>query len=229
MEHPMDYTEALSFSFKDEEWHKKLLIGGLFLFAGMFAALLFITGFLVMGYYVGVLRNVLHGEEKPLPSWTSWSKIIVDGILGGIIFLIYFVFIGGLAALVIVGVVEEPGMEEVERVMVIIATSLLALLGLMILTNLGLVRFAATNDFGAAFGFAEIFRLLKNDFGDYLSLSIFSFILNAVLFLAGLGIFSPFTNFWGLVVQAHLFGQCARGSHEPESALPSASSIGMSH
>jgi hypothetical protein len=76
--------------------------------------------------------------------------------------------------------------------------------------NLGLIRFAATNDFAAAFRFTEILQLLKNDFGNYLSIVVFVFILNSILFLAGLGIFSPFTNFWGYMVQAHLFGQYAK-------------------
>jgi len=206
----MNYTEALSFSFQDDEGLKKLLIGGIFVFISLFAGLFFITGFIVMGYYIGLLRNVMEGVEKPLPKWDSWSKIIVDGLLGGIICLIYFVFIGGMGAIMIYSIAEDPGMQDFEMVMTIIVISLLILFSLSILCNLGLARFAATNDFGAAFSLVEIFRLLRNDFGNYITISIFSFILNSVLFLAGLGILSPFTNFWGLVVQAHLFGQCIR-------------------
>jgi len=215
----MNYSEALSFTFQDEEWVKKLAIGGLFVFVSFYLGLFFITGFVVAGYYIGLLRNVLKGEEKPLPQWTKWEKIFVDGILGAIISFIYFLFIGGIAALMIVSVVNDPGIQDFEMGMAIAVISLLALLSLSILTNLGLARFAATNDFGAAFSFSEIFRLLKNDFGNYLSIVIFSFILNAILFLAGLGILSPFTNFWGLVVQAHLFGQCVRGAQEPTTAV----------
>jgi hypothetical protein len=219
LERAMNYTEALSFSFQDEEWPKKLLIGGLFAFISLFAGLIFILGFFSMGYYVGLLRNVMQGNEKPLPRWDNWSKIIVDGLLGGIICLVYLVVIGGVAAIMIISVVEEPGMQDFEMVMAIIVISLLALFSLSILCNLGLARFAATNDFGAAFGLVEIFRLLKNDFGNYVTISIFSFILNAVLFLAGLGVFSPFTNFWGMVVQAHLFGQCVRRAGEEPAAV----------
>jgi len=77
--------------------------------------------------------------------------------------------------------------------------------------NYGLIQFAATENFGSAFSLSGIFTLIKNDLGNFLAIMIFSSILNAILFLAGLGILSPFTNFWGLVVQAHLFGQCAKG------------------
>lgn len=210
----MNYTEALSFSFQDEEGFKKLLIGGIIAFVSLFTGLIFITGFFIMGYYINLLRNVMQGIEKPLPRWDNWSKLIVDGLLGGIISLIYFIVIGGLAAIMIYSVVEDPGMRDFEMVMAIIVISLLALFSLTILCSLGLARFATTNDFASAFNLTEIFRLLRNDFGNYLSISIFSFILNAVLFFAGLGIFSPFTNFWGLVVQAHLIGQCVRRAGE---------------
>lgn len=210
----MNYTEALSFSFQDEDGLKKLLIGGVFLFVSLFAGLIFITGFIVMGYYIGVLRNVMQGSEKPLPRWDNWSKIIVDGLLGGIIFLIYFVIIGAIAAIMIYSVAQDPGMRDFETVMAIIVISFLTLFSLSIFTNLALARFAMTNDFGASLSFVEIFRLLKSDFGNYLSISIFSFILNAVLLLAGLGILSPFTNFWGMVVQAHLIGQCVKRASE---------------
>jgi hypothetical protein len=64
--------------------------------------------------------------------------------------------------------------------------------------------------------------LLKNDFGNYLTIVIFTSILNAMLFLAGLGIFSPFTNFWGYMVQAHLFGQYAKGVQATTPAVQSA-------
>lgn len=215
----MNYTEALSFSFQDDEGLKKLLVGGIFVFISFFAGLIFITGFIVMGYYIGLLRNVMEGVEKPLPKWDNWSKIIVDGLLGGIIYLVYLVVIGGMAAIMIYSVVEEPGMQDFEMVMAIIAISLLAVFSLTILTNIGLARFAATSDFGAAFSLVEIFRLLRNDFGNYLTISIFSFILNSVLFLAGLGILSPFTNFWGLVVQAHLIGQCVKKAGEQPAAV----------
>lgn len=224
----MNYTEALSFSFQDEEGLKKLFIGGIFAFISIFAALIFLTGFIIMGYYIGLLRNVMQGVEKPLPRWDKWSKIIVDGLLGGIICLIYFFVIGGIAAIMIVSVVEDPGMQDFEMVMAIIVISLAALFSLSMLSNLGLARFAATNDFGSAFSLVEIFRVLRDDLGTYLTISVFTLILNAVLFMVGLGIFSPFTNFWGLVVQAHLIGQCIRKAGERTTTLQSALPAGGS-
>jgi hypothetical protein len=218
----MNYSEALSFTFQDETWAKKIAIGGLFTFIAVFSGILFFFWFWAMGYYVSVLRNVKTGQEKALPEWTNnWGKLFADGLLGSIIFLLYFLVIGGITALLIVQVATEPGLQDFEMVILIVGISVVALLSLTIFANLGLIQFAATDDFGAAFNLSEIFRLLRNEFGNYLTITIFSGILNCILFLAGIGIFSPFTNFWGLVVQAHLFGQCARGIQQPSAVVQS--------
>ena len=205
----MNYSEAISFPFQDEKWAKKILTGGLFVILSSLG-LVFVTGFGVMGYYIGLLRQVMAGEEKPLPEWNNWPKIFADGLLGGIIAFIYLLIIGGVMAFSIVQLVDEPGLRDAELALTITVVAVVGILSLSVLTNLALARFAATDDFRSAFGFPEMWRLLLGNFGNYLSISVFSLILNGLLFLAGLGIFSPFTNFWGLVVQAHLFGQAAR-------------------
>jgi hypothetical protein len=217
----MNYSEALSFSFQDQAWAKKIAIGGLMVFVAMFTGVFFFVGFFAIGYYVTVLRNVMHGEAKPLPEWRNCGKLFGDGILGGIIFLIYFLVIGGITALFIVKAATDSDLYRFELAMTITVISLVALLSLSIFANLGLMQFAATNDFAAAFNLSEIFRLLRNDFGNYFSITILSIILNGILFMAGIGIFSPFTNFWGFMVQAHLFGQCAKSVSEPRAVVSS--------
>ncbi|MFQ5676872.1 MAG: DUF4013 domain-containing protein [bacterium] len=206
----MNYSEALSFTFQDKEWLKKTAIGGFFAMISFYGGLVFIFGFFLMGYYVGIIRNVMKGEETALPDWSNMSKIFVDGLLGSIITLIYFVVIGGICALIITRVAMDPYIEEYEVVLSCIATSLLTLFALGLFINFGLIQFAATENFGAAFSLSGIFALIKKDLGNFLAILIFSFILNGILFLAGLGILSPFTNFWGMIVQAHLMGQFAR-------------------
>ena len=207
----MNYSEALSFTFQDKEWLKKVGIGGFFALISFYAGLFFIFGFFLVGYYIGVLRNVMNGEESPLPDWSNMSKIFVDGIMGTIIILIYFIIIGGLCAILITNVATDPYIQDYELAISCVLTSLLTLFALGFFINYGLIQYAATENFGSAFSLSGIFTLVKNDLGNFLAIMIFSSILNAILFLAGLGILSPFTNFWGLVVQAHLFGQCASG------------------
>ncbi len=206
----MNYSEALSFTFQDKDWLKKTAIGGFCLFIAVFSGILFFIGFFVIGYYLAVLRNVIQGEEKILPEWDgNWGKFFADGLMGAIILLINFLVIGGLGAIIIVGIATSST-ADYEMVLGIVFTAIGMAICLIVTTNLGFIQFAKTNDFAAAFRVSEIVNLLKNDFGNFLTIVIFVSILNAILFLAGLGIFSPFTNFWGYLVQAHLFGQYAR-------------------
>lgn len=218
----MNYSEALAFTFRDEDWLKKLAIGGLFGVASFLAGLFFIFGFFIMGYYVGVLRNVINGEEKALPEWSDMSQIFLDGLLGSIIFVAYFIVIGGICALFITKFANDPYLTDFELVMSIVLISLATLIALTVFINFGLMQFAATDNFGAAFSLPGILKLVRSQLGNFMAISIFSMILNAILLCVGLGILSPFTNFWGFVVQAHLFGQCARHLQEGSTAMQTA-------
>lgn len=215
----MNYSEALSFTFEDADWVKKVVVGGLIAFVSLYCGLFFITGFLILGYYMVLLRNVIRGEEHPLPDWSDFGKIFVDGVMGGIIFAIYFVIIGLLAALPIAQVASDPFIQEVQKGVTITIISLVGLFIFALLVNAGFIQFAITENFGAAFNLTRIQHLLKNNLANFLSILIFSAILNGLLFFAGLGIVSPFTNFWGMLVQAHLFGQCAREVYQLDTSV----------
>jgi len=219
----MNYSTALSYIFQDKDWLKKIVFGGFCLFIAVFTGILFFAAFFSIGYYVTVLRHVMQGEEKPLPEWdNNWSKFFVDGLMGALILFVYFIVIGGIGAIIIVNFAMGD-MADYEKVLGIVFTALGILLGLTIMGNLGLMQFAATNDFAAAFRLPEISQMLKNDFGNFVTIVLFTSLLNAMLFLAGLGIFSPFTNFWGYLVQAHLFGQFAKGVNSSTLAVQAAS------
>lgn len=219
----MNYSEALSFIFQDKDWVKKTAIGGFCLFIAVFSGILFFIGFFAIGYYLAVLRNVIQGEEKILPEWDgNWGKFFADGLLGAIIMLINFLVIGGLCAIIIVGLATSSDLAEYEMVLGIVFTAIATAVSLIVTINLCFVQFAKTNDFAAAFRVAEIADLLKDDFANFLTIVIFVSILNAILFLAGLGIFSPFTNFWGYLVQAHLFGQYAKKARTTAPVIQSA-------
>jgi hypothetical protein len=217
----MNYSEALSFVFRDQKWVKKIAIGGAIAFLCWYAALVFLLGFFVLGYYLSVLRNVRKGADNPLPEWNELGKLFVDGLLGGMICLVYFVIVGGVCALAIVGAVNDEYMQDFERVSLIIAISMLTLITLAFFVNYGLVQFSITENFSAAFSIGGISNLLRHHFGNFLAIIIFTLILNGMLFLAGLGILSPFTNFWGLIVQAHLFGQYAKSLQPTAAAIQS--------
>jgi len=215
----MNYSEALTFSFRDEKWVKKLAIGGAIAFISLFSGVLFFLIFLIIGYYLGVIRNVITGEERALPSWSDFNRILADGILGGMIGLIYLILIGGLCTIAIVNIAADASMAEAERACAIVFVCTLGCIGLMVFINFGLLQFAVSENFGAAFNLTRFFGLLRNHLAEFLTITIFSTILNLTLLCVGFGIFSPFTNFWGMVVQAHLFGQYAQMAKSTPQAI----------
>ncbi|MFQ5651971.1 MAG: DUF4013 domain-containing protein [bacterium] len=219
----MNYSEALSFTFQDENWIKKVALGGFFALLSFFGGLIFLFGFFLVGYYVGVIRNVMNNEEKPLPEWSKMSKIFLDGIMGSIIIFVYLLIVGGICALAIVNIAHDPHLSDAELAMGCVTVSLMTLFALVIFINFGLLQFAMTENFAMAFNVVEMVSFFRHHLGDFVAITVFSLLLNGILLCAGLGIFSPFTNFWGLIVQAHLFGQCAKqvqsvSSHAVQSA-----------
>ncbi|MDZ7289499.1 MAG: DUF4013 domain-containing protein [candidate division KSB1 bacterium] len=218
----MNYSEALSFIFQDKDWLKKIALGGLLVFIAAFTGIFFFVGFFAMGYYVRVLRHVVNGEEKILTDWKDWGNLFAEGLMAAIVSLVYFLIIGGLCAFVIVNIATAHGLAGIEKGIAITSVAILTFLGLIILINASLTLFVKTNDFASAFSPSAISNLLKNNFSNYLTIAIFTSILGAILFLAGMGIFSPFTNFWGLMVQAHLFGQCAKETDKSAATVQSA-------
>ncbi len=217
----MNYSKALSFVFEDPDWVKKLAIGGLLAFLSFYCGLIFIIGFFLLGYYLQILRQVASGEYHMLPQWSNWGQLFIDGILGAAILFAYFVIVGGIGAIAIVYFATNPYMHEAEMLIGIVVVSLIMLFALALLGNIALVRFAIAENFGAAFNFSGYPDLLRRHYGSILAITVFSLVLNGILLCVGLGIFSPFTNFWGLVVQAHLFGQLARDFQHGEQAIAS--------
>ncbi|HEX9652131.1 MAG TPA: DUF4013 domain-containing protein, partial [bacterium] len=167
----MNYSEALSFAFRDPNWLKKMLIGGAIAFASFYLGIFFIFGFFVIGYYIGVLRNVARNVEPLLPEWNDLGKIFVDGLLGGIISFFYFLVIGGLCALAIVSVATDY-MPDFEKVTLIVIISILTILALGIFISYGLLQLAMTENFGSAFSFSAVFHIIRSDLGNFLAIII---------------------------------------------------------
>ncbi len=216
----MNYSEAVSFTFRDPKWLKKIAIGGAISFASFYLGIFFVFGFFVLGYYIGVLRNVAQNVEPTLPEWNDLGKLFVDGLLGGIISFFYILIIGGLCALAIYSVATDY-MPEFEKVSLIVFISIITFLALTAFISYGLLQLAITENFGSAFSFSGFLQILRTDLGNFMAIIVFSIILNCILFLAGLGIFSALTNFWGMVVQAHLFGQYAKSLRPTTAAVQS--------
>src|SRR5512137_2558397 len=80
----MDIGSSFTFMFEDENWLKKVLIGGI-------VALIPIVNFAAFGYIVQIIRNVRDGHPLPLPEWDQFGAYFMDGLWIFLIILVYLI------------------------------------------------------------------------------------------------------------------------------------------
>ena len=100
----MDIGKSFSYVFDDEDWVKKVAIGGVI-------SIIPIVNFIAVGYSLRALKNVAEGKERPLPEWDEWGDDWVKGLM---VTLAGFIYAIPLIALSIIGgVVNSLGYKEV--------------------------------------------------------------------------------------------------------------------
>ncbi len=228
----MDITKAFTYVFEDKNWMTKILIGGLLSIASILIVPMFILG----GYSVAIIRNVMKGVEKPLPEWEDWGGFLNDGFS---VFVAQFVYtlpmlillcIAFVATGSMAGLSEMSEMSEDALFAAILSTFgfvfciifLYAIVMLFISPAIR-VQYVKHNELAATFRFREVITIIQENIMDIL-------LISGVLF--GLGIaFSMVTGVLGIIpclgfiismllsmafgpymsmVSGHLIGQLAR-------------------
>ncbi len=214
----MDIAKSLTYIFDDERWITKSLIGVVMTILSIFI----IPIFFVEGYMVHIVRNVMAGEEHPLPEWHDWGKLFMDGINLFIALLVYTLPIWLLmccGALVFApAAVTEGDVSGLFASMGVVAgaglSCLLLLFGIAIalLTPAVTIQYARTDSLSACFQFSEIINMTRDNlsniiiallvlFGVSLGLSVIGVIpLIGWLIALAAGTYLTF-------VSGHLFGQ----------------------
>lgn len=208
----MDIGKAFTYVFDDEDWVKKVLIGGVL-------NLIPIVGlFFTSGYMLETLKNVMEGRSLPLPEWDDWGGKFTKGLMAFIIGLVYSIPMS-IIMCCFVGVMVVAGQnEDLANVLGSIGgpclncLSLLYTLVLMVFIPAILTKYAETEEFGAAFRFGEIFNLVKDNIGTYLLVLVITWLAGLVgqLGLLACGVGMLFTLFYAMLVNAHSFGQAYR-------------------
>ena len=207
----MNIGSAFTYMFDDENWIKKILIGGV-------VAIIPIVNFAALGYLIQVIRNVRDGQPLPLPEWDQFGKYFMDGLWIFLIILVYMIPIILLACLQGIGgaVVAGADNENAASAFGIISTCfscLTALWGILvgILIPAILIRYAEVGEFMAGFRFSEVFGVVTANVGSYvivlLLMWVASFVGELGVILCVVGII--FTAFWANLVSGNLLGQLA--------------------
>lgn len=192
----MDIGKSFSFVFNDPKWVTKVLIGGII---GIFSFLV-LPIFILVGYSVQIVRNVLAGLEQPLPEWDRIGDYLVDGFKVFVVFLVYA--IPGIILYALGGIRGIGPLFGLLGFLYFLAIQIALPAVLSLYLN-------ANNDIGAAFKFQEVIASVQTNLNDFIIIWLLTLVagiiggLGAIVCLVGL----IFTLPYSFMVRSHLWGQ----------------------
>jgi hypothetical protein len=211
-----DFAKPFTYVFEDPRWLTKVLIGGLFYLLAFFI----VGGFFLMGYAARTIRNIIRGEERPLPEWEDVGGFFNDGIM---LFGVGFIYMLPVIALmmsivvpmILAGAFENEGVVQAlsSGVAGCLACLLVPVwLAVLIFLPAAILFVAVEQRFGAAFEFKRLWDFIRGNVGNYLlaivAMLVANFLARAGIVLLCVGIL--FTSFWAMLVMCHAFAQVYR-------------------
>ncbi len=169
----MDVGQAFAFINEDEDWLKKVGIGAI-------VGAIPIVNFAVFGYQAEVARNVVAGEERPLPEWHDFGKYFVNGlrIVGAMFVYLLPVILLTLCASLSMFLPASSSAPPPEF-FVIFGLMFACIMPYTILINiiwpLFTIQNAREEKFRANFRFSEMWRLIRRQPGNYILIVVLYF------------------------------------------------------
>jgi len=180
----VDYVEAIKRPFTD--------IGKLVL--GIILSIIPVVNFIFSGYILNVAKSAMNRDMK-LPEFKDFGKLFIDGVLAGVIGLVYM-----LPVLILFGIFMVIGAFSFESLLtggtfgmlgalagMGIYIVILAIVGIifMLLASSAVLKYADTREFGSAFEFGAVSK--KAFTGSFLLNWVLTMVIGGVIgFLIGL-------------------------------------------
>ena len=211
-----DFLKPLTFVFDDPRWVQKILIGGLF----VIASFILIGVFFIFGYMARLARNVIRGDQFPLPEWDDLGEYFGEGVKLFLVGLIYAIPIAIVAVVLVVPMAIMGNNSDNETVRSMAGMSATCVWCLVFPLSLAmalwlpgaLLMVIVSGDFKAGFDFGHIFRFIRANVGNYLLAFVVaivaSFASQLGFLLLCIGV--VFTAFWARTVAAYAFAQTYR-------------------
>lgn len=218
----MNIGKSISFVFEDQKWIEKILIGGLI-------GLVPIVGPLfLLGYMLKLVRNVRNGVAEPLPEWTDWGDLLIDGLKYAVV-----VFIWALPLIIlylfafIPSALAGDSSSDASAIASFFAIcfgcfAFLYAILLSLASPAILIKYAETSDIAAGLNVGAVLNFTKTYLGEIILVVIVGWAIGLVAGLIGLllcviGVI--FTGFWGNLVYAHMAAQIGMEASAPERPL----------
>ena len=175
-----DLKEIFTFPFKDADSRKYLLIGGLISLAAFFVPIL--PYFVLYGYAVIIVKQVLNGESPHMVPWEDWAGMFKDGAklfgvrlifaLPIIIFAIP-VMLGGIAMPFIAEGVDSGSTDTFLAIYTVIMLGTMCIviplsIPLTVIIPAAEMHNVDKDDFAAAFRFKEWWPILRANLGGFI-------------------------------------------------------------
>ena len=211
-----DFLKPLTFVFDDPKWVQKVLIGGLF----VIASFILIGVFFIFGYMARLARNVIRGDQFPLPEWDDLGEYFGEGVKLFLVGLVYAIPIAIVAVVLVVPMAIMGNNSDNETVRSMAGMSATCVWCLVFPLSLAtalwlpgaLLMVIVSGDFKAGFDFGHIFRFIRGNVGNYLLAFVVaivaSFASQLGFLLLCIGV--VFTAFWARTVAAYAFAQTYR-------------------
>lgn len=218
------FEDALRFPWTGEKKIETLAIGGVLTLLGVFLVpILF-----VYGYLIRVIRQTASGEVDEPPAFSDWKELLVDGLIGFVISLVYTLIPGiviTVGAVVVFGSFGIVGSAATDSgsggvlaagglliALVIGLLSLVLFLVAVYVVPAAVAAFARSGEFGSAFS-PSVLRPMLTDrryamaWVVAVAIAVLAQIVGGAASATGVGaILVPFLTFYGNVAGAYAIG-----------------------
>ncbi len=166
----MDFGKAFLFVRDDEGWIAKLLVGAVMV---MFLFLI-VPALWLLGYQIALIRNVMDGQEHPLPAWgDNPGEMIKDGLMVFLAGLVYALPIILMSACNVAASAAFSGDSDTEVLALgvnIVFACFAFIWGIAIafMAPAIYIQYARTGQFGALMRFGEVFAFARDNAVDIL-------------------------------------------------------------
>jgi hypothetical protein len=199
----MDIGRAFTYAYKDPKWPTKVLI---------FAVLGLIPFFgwcIELGYSLRIMKNVVDGNDVPLPEWENIGALFAQGLRAIFVALIWSI------PAIIIGVIFSLADSGL---LTLLSRLFFALTSVCIFA--AVVPLAITGQLNDALQFQVVIRRVQSNLGDYIVLFVISLVVGAI---SSAGFFGACLSFLLTVllvwlVESHLAAQAyvrSLGSSSP--------------